>query len=121
MDISKRLIILFFLFISSTSFCQSINSYKQVTSQGFLYNYHNSNYIYRYSDYLIDLTPRLRFLRIEALSIPPFIYNKNYYILNINRKIFLRGLEKGIHLLKYSLKILKYPNKLLTENNLNTI
>jgi hypothetical protein len=37
-----------------------------------------------------------------------FIKNKNYYILNINGKIFLGGLEKGIYLFKYGSKILKY-------------
>lgn len=112
MDISKRLIILFFLFISSTSFSQIINSFKQVTIQGFRCDSHNVNYFYRYSDYLIDPTPRLRFSRIESLWIPAFIKNKNYYILNFNGKIFLGALEKGIHLLKYNLKILKYLNKL---------
>ena len=108
MDISKRLIILFFLFISSNSFCQSINYPKKVTSQRFLCNYHNSSCIYRRSDYLIDLNPRLRSLKIDVLWIPLFIKNINYYIFNINGKIFLGGLEKGIYLLRYSQKILKY-------------
>jgi hypothetical protein len=101
-DISKRLIILFFLLISSTSFCQNINSFKQVTIQGFRCDSHNDNYFYIYSDYLVDQALRLRSLGIDTLWITLFIKNKNYYILNINGKIFLGGLEKGIYLLRYS-------------------
>ena len=108
MDISKRLIILFYLLISSTSFCQNINSFKQVTTQGFRYYSHDDNYFYRYSDHLFDQALRLRSLAIDTLWIPLFIKNKNYYILNINGKIFLGGLEKEIYLLKYGSKILKY-------------
>jgi hypothetical protein len=107
-DISKRLIILFFLLISSTSFCQNINSFKQVTIQGFRCDSHNDNYFYIYSDYLVDQALRLRSLGTGAFWTPPFINNKNYYILNINEKIFLGGLEKEIYLFKYGSKILKY-------------
>ena len=84
MDISKRLIILFYLLISSTSFCQNINSFKQVTIQGFRCYSHNDNYFYRYSDHLVDQALRLRPLGIDTLWIPIFNKNKNYYIHNIN-------------------------------------
>ena len=76
MDINKRLIIFFFLLISSTYFCQSLSSSKQVNLQGFWWDYHNTNYVYRYSDYLIDLAPRLREIGIDAVWIPPSIKNK---------------------------------------------
>ena len=76
--------------------------------QCFWWDYFNSNYSYRYADYLSDLSPRLRSLGTDAIWTTPFINNKNYYILNINEKIFLGGLEKEIYLLKYGSKILKY-------------
>ena len=44
--------------------------------QGFWWDYFNSNYSYRYSDYLVDLAPRLRAIGIDAIWIPPSVKNK---------------------------------------------
>ena len=44
--------------------------------QGFWWDYFNFNYSYRYSDYLVDLAPRLRNIGIDAIWIPPSVKNK---------------------------------------------
>ena len=88
MDISKRLIILFFLLISSTSFCQNINSFKQVTTQGFRYYSHDDNYFYIYSDYLVDQDLRLRSLGIDTLWITLLLKIKIITYLILMEKYF---------------------------------
>ena len=47
-----------------------------MTLQGFWWDYHNINYVYKFSDYLIDLAPRLREIGIDAVWIPPTVKNK---------------------------------------------
>ena len=73
----RRFIIIFSLSFSIVSvFSQNFSSSKQVTLQGFWWDYFNSNYSYRYSDYLVDLAPRLRAIGIDAIWIPPSVKNK---------------------------------------------
>lgn len=74
--INKRLLILYFLIISCPVFSQNLSTSKQVTLQGFWWDYFNANYSYKYADYLTDLAPRLRSIGIDAVWIPPSIKNK---------------------------------------------
>ncbi len=55
---------------------QTLNTSKQVTLQGYWWDYFNSNYSYKYADYLAALAPRLRSIGIDAVWIPPTIKNK---------------------------------------------
>jgi len=48
----------------------------QVVLQGFWWDFYNSNYPDGWSDYLVDLAPRLNSLGIDAVWIPPSIKNK---------------------------------------------
>ena len=75
----SRLILaaLFFFQFCNSYYSQSNPSNRQVVLQGFWWDYFNSNYSYRYADYLSDLAPRLRSLGIDAIWIPPSIKNKN--------------------------------------------
>ena len=61
-------------FYSNSFNSQNSNNYK-VLLQGFWWDYYNSNYNNRYSDYLVDLAPRLRSVGIDAVWIPPSIKN----------------------------------------------
>ena len=75
----SRLILaaLFFFQFCNSYYSQSNPTNRQVVLQGFWWDYFNSNYSYRYADYLSDLAPRLRSLGIDAIWIPPSIKNKN--------------------------------------------
>ena len=75
----SRLILaaLFFFQFCNSFYSQSNPTNRQVVLQGFWWDYFNSNYSYRYADYLSDLAPRLRSLGIDAIWIPPSIKNKN--------------------------------------------
>ena len=64
-----------FLILLSYS-AQTLNTSKQVTLQGYWWDYFNSNYSYKYADYLSALAPRLRSIGIDAVWIPPTIKNK---------------------------------------------
>ena len=64
-----------FLILLSYS-AQTLNTSKQVTLQGYWWDYFNSNYSYKYADYLAALAPRLRSIGIDAVWIPPTIKNK---------------------------------------------
>ncbi len=55
---------------------QTLNTSKQITLQGYWWDYFNSNYSYKYADYLSALAPRLRSIGIDAVWIPPTIKNK---------------------------------------------
>ena len=55
---------------------QTLNTSKQVTLQGYWWDYFNSNYSYKYADYLSALAPRLRSIGVDAVWIPPTIKNK---------------------------------------------
>ena len=76
MAINKRLLILYFLIILYPVFSQNLSTSKQVTLQGFWWDYFNANYSYKYADYLADLAPRLRSIGIDAVWIPPSVKNK---------------------------------------------
>ena len=76
MAINKRLLIFYFLIISCPFFSQNLSTSKQVTLQGFWWDYFNANYSYKYADYLADLAPRLRSIGIDAVWIPPSVKNK---------------------------------------------
>ena len=76
--ISRLILVALFCFQFYNSFYpQSNPTNRQVVLQGFWWDYFNSNYSYRYADYLSDLAPRLRSLGIDAIWIPPSIKNKN--------------------------------------------
>ena len=64
-----------FLILLSYS-AQTLNTSKQITLQGYWWDYFNSNYSYKYADYLAALAPRLRSIGIDAVWIPPTIKNK---------------------------------------------
>ena len=64
-----------FLILLSYS-AQTLNTSKQITLQGYWWDYFNSNYSYKYADYLSALAPRLRSIGIDAVWIPPTIKNK---------------------------------------------
>ena len=55
---------------------QTLNTSKQITLQAYWWDYFNSNYSYKYADYLSALAPRLRSIGIDAVWIPPTIKNK---------------------------------------------
>ena len=76
MAINRIILSVSFSFLIVFSFSQNLSTSKQVTLQGFWWDYFNSNYSYRYADYLADLAPRLRAIGIDALWIPPSIKNK---------------------------------------------
>ena len=76
MMVIRFILFLFFLSFFSKSYTQQNSNNYQVLIQGFWWDYHNSNYSYRYADYLTDLAPRLRSLGIGAIWIPPSIKNK---------------------------------------------
>ena len=95
-DISRLILAaLFFFQFCNSYYSQSNPSNRQVVLQGFWWDYFNSNYSYRYADYLSDLAPRLRSLGIDAIWIPPSIKNKN-------KK--LKGIVHIHELLKYGIK-----------------
>lgn len=78
MVISRLILVaLFFFQFCNSYYSQSNPTNGQVVLQGFWWDYFNSNYSYRYADYLSDLAPRLRSLGIDAIWIPPSIKNKN--------------------------------------------
>jgi alpha-amylase len=74
--INRIILSVSFSFLIVFSFSQNLSTSKQVTLQGFWWDYFNSNYSYRYADYLADLAPRLRAIGIDAVWIPPSIKNK---------------------------------------------
>jgi alpha-amylase len=74
--INRIILSVSFSFLIVFSFSQNLSTSKQVTLQGFWWDYFNSNYSYRHADYLSDLAPRLRAIGIDAVWIPPSIKNK---------------------------------------------
>jgi len=74
--INRIILSVSFSFLIVFSFSQNLSTSKQVTLQGFWWDYFNSNYSYRHADYLADLAPRLRAIGIDAVWIPPSIKNK---------------------------------------------
>ena len=63
----------FYFFISVSG--QSLSTSKQVVLQGYWWDYFNTNYSYKYADYLSALAPRLRSVGIDAVWIPPTVKN----------------------------------------------
>ena len=75
MMVIRFIFFLFFLIFFSKSYTQQNSNNYQVLIQGFWWDYYNSNYDNRYSDYLVDLAPRLRDIGIDAIWVPPSIKN----------------------------------------------
>jgi alpha-amylase len=50
---------------------------KRVVLQGFWWDYYNSNYPFKWADYLAELAPRLKAMGVDAVWIPPTPKNKN--------------------------------------------
>jgi len=75
MMVIRFIFFLFFLSFFFKSYTQTNSNNYQVLLQGFWWDYYNSNYNNRYSDYLVDLAPRLRAIGIDAIWIPPSIKN----------------------------------------------
>ena len=70
--------VLFCLLLTQTVKAQGLNpTNRQVVLQGFWWDYWNSNYPNGWSNYLMDLAPRLKSLGIDAVWIPPNIKNNN--------------------------------------------
>ncbi|MFN5333598.1 MAG: alpha-amylase family glycosyl hydrolase, partial [Bacteroidota bacterium] len=73
-----RKLILFLLsiiLISTTTIAQQ--RVKKVLFQGFWWDYWNSNFPNKWSDYLTELTPRLKAIGIDAVWIPPAVKGSN--------------------------------------------
>ena len=75
MMVIRFIFYLFFLSFFSKTYSQPNSNNYQVLLQGFWWDYYNSNYNNRYSDYLVDLAPRLRAVGIDAIWIPPSVKN----------------------------------------------
>lgn len=78
MDIKKLIFNLVFYFSSLVYlivFSQN-NTNSQVLLQGFWWDFQNNNYENNWSDYLVELAPRLKSIGIDAVYIPPSIKNK---------------------------------------------
>ena len=69
----KALITFILLLFSYATFCQTTS--KKVVLQGFWWDYYNNNYPDSWSDYLTELTPRLKEMGIDAVWIPPSYKN----------------------------------------------
>jgi alpha-amylase len=67
----KRFLVLLLLCTSFQLFSQKI------VFQGFWWDYWNSNYPNGWSNYLADLSPRLKQMGIDAVWVPPSIKNGN--------------------------------------------
>lgn len=76
MAINRVFITVLYLLLGYSFFAQSGPSNQQVVLQGFWWDYFNSNYSYKYADYLSDLAPRLNQIGIDAVWVPPTIKNK---------------------------------------------
>jgi alpha-amylase len=68
------------IFLVLNLFSQNINSQvnntrRQIVLQGFWWDYWNSNYPNGWSNYLVEIAPRLKSLGIDAVWIPPTIKN----------------------------------------------
>lgn len=68
------LILVMNLFTSNLQ-AQTNNTRRQVVLQGFWWDYWNSNYPNGWSNYLVEIAPRLKSLGIDAVWIPPTIKN----------------------------------------------
>ncbi len=68
------LIALFFSVLSTTVDGQATNV-KKVILQGFWWDYHHNDYNARWSDYLMELAPRLKAMGVDAIWIPPSYKN----------------------------------------------
>ncbi|MBK9257536.1 MAG: hypothetical protein IPM42_18910 [Saprospiraceae bacterium] len=78
----KILLLVFTCFISEIYF-SSVNAqitehYKKVVFQAFWWDYKNDNYPDGWSNYLMDLAPRLKSMGVDAVWIPPSIKNQNF-------------------------------------------
>ena len=63
------------VFYAENSVAQVNNSRRQIVLQGFWWDYWNANYPNGWSNYLVELAPRLKALGIDAVWIPPSIKN----------------------------------------------
>ena len=75
MMVIRFIFFLFFISFFFQPYSQLNSNNYQVLLQGFWWDYYNLNYNNRYSDYLVDLAPRLRDVGIDAIWIPPSIKN----------------------------------------------
>jgi alpha-amylase len=72
------LTLLFFSFVNQLYAQNNPNpTNSQIVLQGFWWDYWNNNYPNGWSNYLMDLVPRLKALGIDAVWIPPSIKNNN--------------------------------------------
>lgn len=70
----RPLLFLIFLAFHSLSFSQTK---KKVVLQGFWWDFKNNNYPQGWANYLIDLTPRLKAMGIDAVWVPVSVKNAN--------------------------------------------
>ncbi|MFM7589588.1 MAG: hypothetical protein ACKO55_10795, partial [Bacteroidota bacterium] len=68
--------IVIYQWLYNASTAQTINpTNRQVVLQAFWWDYWNNNYPNGWSNYLMDLAPRLKQLGIDAVWIPPTVKN----------------------------------------------
>ena len=73
--IAGILVILCVQLFSAPIYSQTNNPRRQIVLQGFWWDYWNANYPNGWSNYLVEIAPRLKELGIDAVWIPPTIKN----------------------------------------------
>ena len=63
------------LLLAASGLAPAQTTVKKVVLQGFWWDYTNGNFRNRWADYLVELTPRLKGLGIDAVWIPPAVKN----------------------------------------------
>lgn len=71
----KAVCLFFVSFLISISLPAQTTKVKKVVLQGFWWNYWNANFPNQWSNYLTELTPRLKTMGIDAVWIPPSYKN----------------------------------------------
>jgi alpha-amylase len=67
----RKIVILLISLILLTNASFSQQRVKKVLFQGFWWDYWNSNFPNKWSDYLTEMAPRLKAIGIDAVWIPP--------------------------------------------------